>query len=215
MLPIGKLEMNVGQLEIGGEKLPTNPRQFGKREIDSMAKSLKETPQLFEDRPCLVYKMENGHYCIIGGNLRYLGAKANNMKMIPCIVHENEPLQTIKELVIKDNGEWGEWDVDALANEWDDLPLKDWGVDVAIDTENIKDTDDFVDRFNRLNNENSLYPIVPEYDEEAEVFLIVSRTKTDSNWLREKLGMQKMKSYKSDDVAKSNVISIEDLKDVL
>ena len=34
----------------------------------------------------------------------------------------------LKEVVIKDNGAFGAWDYDALANEWDDLPLGDWGV---------------------------------------------------------------------------------------
>ena len=29
---------------------------------------------------------------------------------------------------MKDNGSFGAWDYDALANEWDDLPLADWGV---------------------------------------------------------------------------------------
>jgi hypothetical protein len=30
--------------------------------------------------------------------------------------------------VLKDNGSWGAWDFDELANKWDDLPLTDWGV---------------------------------------------------------------------------------------
>lgn len=29
---------------------------------------------------------------------------------------------------MKDNGSFGAWDWDALANEWDELPLGDWGV---------------------------------------------------------------------------------------
>jgi hypothetical protein len=34
----------------------------------------------------------------------------------------------MKEIVLKDNGSWGAWDFDELANKWDDLPLTDWGV---------------------------------------------------------------------------------------
>ena len=34
----------------------------------------------------------------------------------------------LKEIVIKDNGAFGAWDWDALANEWDDLDLTAWGV---------------------------------------------------------------------------------------
>lgn len=35
-----------------------------------------------------------------------------------------------REFVIKDNSSYGEWDMDALANEWSDLPLEEWGVDI-------------------------------------------------------------------------------------
>ncbi len=35
-----------------------------------------------------------------------------------------------KEFIIKDNGDFGQWDYDALANEWNVDDLCDWGVDV-------------------------------------------------------------------------------------
>lgn len=35
-----------------------------------------------------------------------------------------------KEFIIKDNGDFGQWDYDTLANEWDADDLNDWGVDV-------------------------------------------------------------------------------------
>ena len=50
--------------------LPANPRQWTKKEIDKIAKSLQETPVLFEPRPIIVIPRE-GMYSILGGNLRY------------------------------------------------------------------------------------------------------------------------------------------------
>lgn len=35
-----------------------------------------------------------------------------------------------REFIIKDNVNFGEWDFDTLANEWDNEELDDWGVDV-------------------------------------------------------------------------------------
>lgn len=35
-----------------------------------------------------------------------------------------------REFIIKDNVGFGEWDYDALANEWDEAELKGWGLDV-------------------------------------------------------------------------------------
>lgn len=118
------LVQNTGQIP----GLPANPRQWTKKEIDKIAKSLQETPELFEARPIIVIPWE-GKYIILGGNLRYEGCKRNKDKDAPCfIIPDNTPVDKMKEIVIKDNGSFGEWDYDALGNLWDDLPLADWGV---------------------------------------------------------------------------------------
>lgn len=118
------LEPNAGQIE----GLPVNPRQWSKSDIDLLAKSLSETPELFEARPIIAVP-HDGKFVILGGNLRYEASKANKAKEVPVVVFpEDTPIAKLKEIVIKDNGSFGEWDMDALANEWDDLPLTDWGV---------------------------------------------------------------------------------------
>lgn len=128
-LPLAKVKQNTGQIE----GLPSNPRQWTQTDIDRIAKSLEETPELFEARPLIVYP-NNGEYVILGGNLRFEGAKKNKMKDVPVhILAEGMSIDKLKEIVIKDNGSFGDWDMDMLANEWDDLPLKDWGVDVNWD----------------------------------------------------------------------------------
>lgn len=123
-LPIESVKQNTGQ--IAG--LPSNPRQWKQEDIDRIAKSLNETPELFDARPLIVYP-HNGEYIIMGGNLRYEGAKKNGMLSVPVhVLPENMDVEKLKEIVLKDNGSFGEWDFDALANEWDDLPLADWGI---------------------------------------------------------------------------------------
>jgi len=118
------LEQNTGQIP----GLQANPRQWTKTEIDQIARSLKETPELFEARPIIVIP-SGGKYVILGGNLRYEGCKKNKDKDAPCFVlPEDTPVTKMQEVVIKDNGSFGEWDYDALANLWGDLPLNDWGV---------------------------------------------------------------------------------------
>ena len=135
-LPLGKVKQNTGQIE----GLPSNPRQWTQTDIDRIAKSLEETPELFEARPLIVYE-QDGEYIILGGNLRYEGAKKNKMKDVPVhILAHDLNIDKLKEIVIKDNGSFGDWDMDALANEWDDLPLKDWGIDVAWDAVMLEET---------------------------------------------------------------------------
>ena len=123
-LKLSELAPNTGQIP----GLPINPRQWTKGDVEKIAASLKETPELFEARPLLVIP-HDGQYVILGGNLRFEGARANKMKEAPAIIFpEDTPVEKLKEVVIKDNGSFGAWDFDALANEWDDLPLGEWGV---------------------------------------------------------------------------------------
>ena len=123
-LPIESVKQNTGQ--IAG--LPSNPRQWKQEDIDRIAKSLNETPELFDARPLIVYP-HNGEYIIMGGNLRYEGSKKNGEAIVPVhILPEDMDVEKLKEIVLKDNGSFGEWDFDALANEWDGQPLADWGI---------------------------------------------------------------------------------------
>lgn len=123
-LKTADLAPNTGQVP----GLPTNPRQWTSTDIDKIAASLRETPELFEARPVLVIP-HGGKYVILGGNLRYEGARKNKEKEVPAIIFpEDTPPEKLREIVVKDNGSFGAWDYDALANEWDDLPLVDWGV---------------------------------------------------------------------------------------
>lgn len=118
------LEQNTGQIP----GLPTNPRTWTQSDIDRLAKSLQETPELFEARPIIAVAFQ-GKYVILGGNLRYDACLKNGDVEVPCFVFpEGTPIEKLKEVVLKDNGSFGAWDFDALANEWDDLPLTDWGV---------------------------------------------------------------------------------------
>lgn len=63
--------------------------------------------------------------------MRLSALKSLKAEDAPCVIFpEDTPIDKLKEVVIKDNGSFGEWDFDSLANEWGDLPLTDWGVPV-------------------------------------------------------------------------------------
>ena len=127
------LELNRGQVE----GLPSNPRQWGKGELVNLVKSIRETPELLEARGLIVWPYA-GKYVILGGNMRFSALREMNAVDAPCMVMpEDTPMEKLREIVIKDNGAFGSWDYDMLANEWDDLPLPEWGVP-AWDTENLE-----------------------------------------------------------------------------
>lgn len=119
------------------KKNPDNPRIIRDEKFARLKKSLKEFPQMMELRPIVVD--ENG--VVLGGNMRLEALKANGHREIPDSwvkkASELTPEQK-QEFIIKDNAGFGEWDWDCLANEWSDLPLSDWGVDIPEDWEPVE-----------------------------------------------------------------------------
>lgn len=124
-LSLKDIDLNEGQIE----GLPANPRNWTKEELKSLAHSLVETPELFEMR-CPIVVPHNGRYVVLGGNFRIAAARENKETAVDCFVFHSTSIEKMKQIVIKDNGSWGKWDFDALANEWSDLPLSDWGIPV-------------------------------------------------------------------------------------
>lgn len=125
-LSLNKLEQNTGQIP----GLPANPREWTQTDIDRLAASLLETPELFDARPIVVFPLGD-KYIILAGNLRYSASKKNKAKTVPCIIlPEDMPVSKLGQIVLKDNGEFGSWNVGLLAQDWADLPLASWGVEV-------------------------------------------------------------------------------------
>lgn len=106
---------------------PANPRQISEKQFRSLVKSLKDCPQLFEARPLLVSD-RTGERIVLGGNMRLRAAQKLGLTEVPAIILPGLTEAQEREIAIKDNGAWGEWDWDALANEWGDVPLAEWGV---------------------------------------------------------------------------------------
>lgn len=136
-LELSLLHLNTGQLPW----LPKNPRQWSKEDVEKTAASIVEDPDFLEDRPLLVVPFidapgqipANIDHVIFGGNIRREGCEAAGKDSAPCVVYypeTEEDFETIKRRAMKDNGSYGQWDWDALANEWDDGHLPDWGVPV-------------------------------------------------------------------------------------
>lgn len=54
--------------------------------------------------------------------------QANPVASVICVEQLSEEEQ--REFVIKDNVGFGEWNFDVLANEWDDVQLTEWGMNL-------------------------------------------------------------------------------------
>jgi len=174
-----------------------------------MKKSIEESPEMLELRELIVYPYPEGRYIVVCGNLRLRACKELGYKELPCkILNPKTDVKKLREYATKDNVSFGENDVDVMINEWDKSELQDWGVEFSPE----KKTDEFKERFDSITDETAIYPLVPKYDEKHELFIIQSGNEVDSNWLRERLGMQRMRSYKTGKVSKSNVIDVKDVR---
>jgi DNA modification methylase len=87
--------------------------------------------------------------------MRYSAAKALKLKEVPTYLIEGLTEAKEREIVIRDNISNGEFDFDILANEWSDLPLLDWGLDLPADwlkaEETVGDAPAQLDRAEELN----------------------------------------------------------------
>lgn len=210
-IPLSKLHINTGQIE----GIPKNPRVKKGNKYRKLMQSIQDDPEMLELRELLVYPYpkQEGHFVAIAGNMRLMAMKGLNMADAPCkVLEENTPLEKIKAILIKDNLSYGDWDWQMIGEDWNLSVLEEYGMDIPPD---LSDVDGFFKEFNKTNNSNAVYPLVPEFEEFHEVFIIMSDNEIDSNWLREKFGMQKMKSYKREEKKKSNIIDIKTLKDAL
>lgn len=111
------------------KKNPENPRRIRDEKFEKLKASIQKFPQMMELRPMVVDETNT----VLGGNMRLNAIKALGMTEIPDEwVKKASDLteDQKKEFVIKDNSGFGEYDWDAIANEWSDLPLADWGLDV-------------------------------------------------------------------------------------
>ena len=126
MIHTSLLRCNEGQLE----GLPSNPRYIKDEKFELLKRSLQESPEMLHLRELLVYP-HGDTYIVIGGNMRLRAAEELGIEELPCkVLPATTPVEKLREYTIKDNNGFGDYDWDILANEWDEMPLADWGVDM-------------------------------------------------------------------------------------
>lgn len=104
---------------------PDNPRVIRDEQFEKLVKSLKDFPDMASVRPIVI----NQDNIVLGGNMRLRAMKDAGWSDIP-VIQVNWDANRQAEFIIKDNLGFGEWDWDALANDWDAEELNEWGLSV-------------------------------------------------------------------------------------
>lgn len=117
--PIGTLKPN-----------PNNPRTITDHKFRKLVRSIREFPEMLEARPLVI----NEDDVVLGGNMRLKACIEAGLTEVPVVVAGWDASRN-EEFVVKDNVGFGQWDWDALANQWDAEDLDTWGLDLPLETE--------------------------------------------------------------------------------
>jgi len=116
-----------------------NPRFIKDSKFKKLVKSIKEFPEMLKLRPIVV----NKDMVVLGGNMRLKACKEAGLKEVYILKADELTEQQQREFIVKDNVGFGEWDWDALGNEWNSVQLEDWGMDNWQNMDDIETSDDF------------------------------------------------------------------------
>ena len=114
---------------------------------------------------------------ILGGNMRFKACQEAGLKEVWIEIAEGLTEEQKKEFIVKDNVAFGEWDWDSLGNEWDNVKLGEWGMDVwqpeqAVDYSVLDDLDlgnTLQDKIDGVKRAIQIEFEPPHYDEAAEL----------------------------------------------
>jgi len=119
--------MKIENVKLSDIKLnPNNPRLIKDDKFKKLVQSIIDFPEMLKIRPIVV----NEDMIILGGNMRFKACKELKHKEVSIIKLSGLSAEKQREFLIKDNVSGGEWDWNLLANEWNEIKLTEWGLDV-------------------------------------------------------------------------------------
>ena len=135
-IPIGRLRAN-----------PNNPRVLRDDKFAKLKKSIQDFPDMLNYRAIVCVTDVDGKFMVLGGNMRLRALQDLGIKEAPVMLADHWTEEQRREFIIKDNVGFGEWDWDALANEWDADELSDWGLDLPKDPIEPEENEDYAPSF--------------------------------------------------------------------
>jgi len=201
--------MNIEKVDIGLVKPnPNNPRVIKNNRFQLLVRSIKEFPQMLEIRPIVV----NDDMVVLGGNMRLRACKDAGLTEIFIIKASDLSEQQQNEFVIKDNVEFGEWDIDILANNFERDVLLQYGI---LEKEISDGVDEYTKEFDTITNEDAELPIVPRFNESYHSVTIFCANDMDWNWLKNVLKIKRAVDYKTSRIMEAHVIRVQDFQNII
>lgn len=109
---------------------PLNPRKIQPEKLEKLCASITALPQMMALRP-IVYDPITMH--VLGGNQRLAAIRKLGMKDIPdewAIAATDLTPEQQKEFVLRDNVQFGDWDIEMLSAEFAEFDLGELGLEM-------------------------------------------------------------------------------------
>jgi len=151
--------VNINQVR--GNK--NNPRVIKDERFKKLVESIKFFPEMLWKRNLVVESNEKG-FTVLGGNQRLRAineifkmprhelqeqiAGVNNektilafydSKQVPITLCDDWTLEQKREFIVRDNIDFGQWDMDKLSTEYEMEELEDWGLDMGFNDDGLSD----------------------------------------------------------------------------
>jgi hypothetical protein len=177
-----------------------NPRRGAVAEV---IESLREFGQ---HRPVVV--QHSTGQVIVGNHMLKAAKQLGWTEMSALIVDDSDEVAMRRAIADNAVGDKATWDDEELAEVMQEIG--------AVPGMNEADIDKLLAKLAPPPKiEEPTYPLVPRMNEKYDYVVVFCENETDWNWLQTKLQLRRERSYKSEAVATSHVMTVERLQEIL
>ncbi|NCU32268.1 MAG: hypothetical protein EOM23_04900, partial [Candidatus Moranbacteria bacterium] len=199
-----------------------NPRKLSEEKKQILIKSIEkfdlvEIPVINYDNTLIAGHQRLLVLQMIGRGNELIDVRSPNRKLTD---------EELKEYNIQSNISAGDWDFDILRNHFDDIDIE--AIDLSLsslmyeipdDIENIAvklNDDQFEKQFNQIKDADAKLPIVPDFFENHECFIIPVHNEIDEQFIREVFGVNEKHTSNSNDgkIVKPHLISVDKNREI-
>ena len=182
-----------------------NPRRS---DVKAQKASLEEFGQ---HRPVVVQRGTNK---VLIGNHLVMAARSLGWKTVWVLWVDDDDDTAVRRALadnlVADRAGWNREELKKMLAELDSVETLP-----GLDDRTLRDM--MLEFEEELGGQEPVFPIVPKPNEKYDYVVVMAKTEIDGLWLREVLGVQPMRSYKSParPVAASRVVTVDELKAAL
>lgn len=184
-----------------------NPRKLSKKKERELRESL-EKYGLRE--PLKVNINPDRKNILISGHQRLKIWSDLGYDKVP-VTEENLSYEDEKEMNLRWNKNGGEFDMEKVSELFPFERL----LELGFGKNELPDMlSDFEKKFEEVDVDEPTYPIIPKFNESYNMVSIFCETEMDYTWLKNVLGIEKRKCYKSSTLGESQVVTVKDFQKI-